>query len=198
MRKVGAKCGVSAAAIYRHFPDKDALLASAVAEAFSRFMGYLTAALPEPTPVARFRAVGRQYFAFATEQSAYYQLIFMTNCGELGFERLDRETRERARGTFQLLVDRVAECQEAGHFLPGAARTQAAYAWSCLHGVASLYLTGNVDEAQLSVLVEAQLSALETALGAGTFWADLPVPAWGENRAEDEGPPPNVDPEPEG
>lgn len=180
MRKVGAKCGVSAAAIYRHFPDKDALLASAVAEAFGRFMGYLTGALSEPTPIERFRAMGRQYFAFASEQRGYYQLIFMTNCSELGFERLDQASRERAQGTFQLLVDRVTECQEAGLFRPGTPRTQAAYAWSSLHGAASLFLTGNVDTGQFATLAAAQLAAIETALSTGSFWEGLPTPTWGQ------------------
>lgn len=176
MRKVGAKCGISAAAIYRHFADKDALLASLVSAAFSRFMGYLTVSLSASTPLARFNAMGRQYFTFAREQPAYYQLVFMTNCSELGFERLDAATRERAQGTFQLLVDRVTECQEAGVFQPGAAQTQAAYAWSSLHGVASLYLTGNIDEAQFETLIEAQLGAIELALSKHAQWPALPAP----------------------
>lgn len=171
MRKVGARCGISAAAIYRHFPDKDALLACLVQEAFGTFMGALLEALTEADALTRFRTMGRQYFRFAVEYPAYYQLIFMTNCDELGLDRVDEATRTQAQGTFRLLMDRVAECQAEGIFQAGDAEAQAAYVWSCLHGAASLYLTGNIDDHQHAVLVEAHIASAETALRHGTYWA---------------------------
>lgn len=180
MRKVGASCGITAAAIYRHFPDKDALLASLVGEAFGTFMGYLGAALTEPTAGTRFRRVALQYLEFADQQPAYYRLIFMTDCEELGFERLDQATRTRASGTFQLLVDRVIECQKTGLFGAGDATTQAAFAWSALHGLASLHLTGNLTDTMRNTLVNVQLAGIEAALRGGDCWpaiADIPRPS---------------------
>lgn len=182
MRKVAARCGISAPAIYRHFSDKDALVASAVGEAFSLFMKFLSTALAQDDPLARFQRLSSAYFAFAAEQPRYYQLIFMTNCEDLGFSRLDEVTRERGRSTFRLLVDRIAECQRVGLFRPGSAERQALFAWSCYHGLVALRLTDNlrpdVDDDQ--ALQHAQIEGVVTALSRSDVWSALPAtaPSW--------------------
>lgn len=174
MRRVAQACRVSATAIYRHFPDKDALLASAIGEAFGLFGSYLTEALSATKPLSRLRRMGHQYFAFAKDHERYYQLIFMTNCSDLGFDQLDSVTRERAAGTFQMLVDRIEDCQRAGVVKRGDSRAQAAFVWASYHGLASLHLTGmlGVDAEAFSALEEAHVEGVLTALSKGSFWAD--------------------------
>lgn len=181
MRKVAARCGISAPAIYRHFSDKDALVASAVGEAFGLFMKYLSAALAQAEPLARFRRLSMEYFAFAGEQPRYYQLIFMTNCDDLGYERLDEVTRERGRGTFRMLVDRIAECQREGLFKPGSAERQALFAWSSYHGLVALRLTGNLGpdapnaQSAQNARQRAQIEGVVTALAQSDVWSTLPA-----------------------
>jgi AcrR family transcriptional regulator len=172
MRKVAARCGLTATAIYRHFPDKDALLASTIDEAFGLFISYLSRALREREPLARLRAMGSQYFEFGREHHRYYRLIFMTDCSALGFDKLDAATRSRAASSFQMLVDRVAECQHSGDIQTGNARAQAVFVWSTLHGLLSLHLTGNlsVPEAQLEGLFAQQVDATVSALKSN--WHD--------------------------
>ena len=65
--------GVSPAAPYRHFRDRDALLADVAREGFQRFEAMLTTgwANGKPDPVTAFHNVGRAYLAFAHAEPAY-------------------------------------------------------------------------------------------------------------------------------
>ena len=77
IRQVAAAVGVSAPAVYLHFPDKQALLRAAANEQFSRFRRHMAeAAAAEPDPRARFLAVGRAYLAFAREHPGHYRVLF--------------------------------------------------------------------------------------------------------------------------
>lgn len=168
MRRVAAACGVSATAIYRHFSDKDALLAQAVLEAFRTFGSYLLDGLEETTPLRRFRKLGHRYFDFALDHRHDYQLLFMTDGRTLGLTKLNETSKRELSGTFQLLQDRVVECQRAGVFLPGDARALSAYVWSSVHGLASLLLTGNLDVGPVDIerLVTQQIDCIERSLTA--------------------------------
>jgi AcrR family transcriptional regulator len=166
MRRVATGSGVSATAIYRHFEDKDALLAAAVVESFRLFGSYLLDALEQPTPEKRLRQMGQRYFDFALEHRHDYQLIFMTNCADLGLSRLDETGKREISGTFQMLQDRIVECQKAGVVKKGDPRSLSAWVWSSIHGLAALIITGNLDvgEKENAVLIEQQLDLIDRSL----------------------------------
>lgn len=168
MRKVADVCGVSATAIYRHYEDKDELVAQAVLEGFRVFGSYLMDALEQRTPIRRFRVLGRRYFDFALENPADYRLIFMTDCRALGMTRLDELSRREVSGTFQLLQDRISECQRAGIFTKGDSRALAASVWASTHGLSSLIVTGNLSESpgEIETLIKLQLNLIERGLKA--------------------------------
>ena len=170
MRAVADRVGLSATALYRHFDDKDALLASVLGEAFSTFGAYLGRALGGRTPRERFRKIGLAYVDFALDHPRDYELMFMTNCQELGFERIRREVDQRSLPTFELLVDRVRECIEARVFRPGDERQLALYAWATLHGLVSLWqlgqLKGSLKLPAFRQHVELTLDLIERSLGA--------------------------------
>jgi AcrR family transcriptional regulator len=146
MRTVADRVGVSATALYRHFDDKDALLATMLGEAFATFGSYLGRALGGRTPLARFRLTGEAYFDFALDHARDYELMFLTNCSDLGFKRISKEIDERSRPTFEFLVERVEECIEKRVFARREPRQIALYAWSTVHGTASLWLLGQLRE----------------------------------------------------
>jgi AcrR family transcriptional regulator len=145
MRVLGERVGISAPAIYRHFADKDALLATLIDASFSTFSGYLARALDGRSPLERFHRSGEAYFAFALENPRAYRLMFLTDCRELGLVRISQEIDERARGTFLFLVDRVRECIDAGIFAPGDPTPVALWVWSQVHGLSSLWLLGQLE-----------------------------------------------------
>jgi AcrR family transcriptional regulator len=171
MRAVAERVGVSATALYRHFHDKDALLASLLSEAFTTFGGYLGRALGGRTPLERFRATGAAYVDFALDHPRDYELMFLTNCAELGFKRIRQEVDQRSKPSFEMLVDRVQECTDAGVFAKRDVRQVSLYAWATLHGIVSLWLLGQLkegmDRAGLRQHVELTLDLIEVSLRPG-------------------------------
>lgn len=145
MRVLAERVGISAPAIYRHFEDKDALLATLIDSSFSTFLGYLVRALSGATPLERLHRAGEAYFSFAVENPRAYRLMFLTDCRELGLVRISQEIEERARGTFLFLVDRIRECIDAGVFPAGDPVPLAFWVWSQVHGLSSLWLLGQLE-----------------------------------------------------
>src|SRR6202162_2664563 len=70
--------GVSSAAPYRHFRDRDALIADVARRGFELFETHLEKAWNDgrPEPFAAFEALGRAYLAFARDEPAYYFAMF--------------------------------------------------------------------------------------------------------------------------
>src|SRR5258708_29754084 len=70
--------GVSSAAPYRHFRDRQALLADVARRGFELFEERLDRAWNEgrPDPFAAFENVGRAYLAFAREEPSFYSAMF--------------------------------------------------------------------------------------------------------------------------
>lgn len=166
MRRVAKACGLSATAIYRHYRDKDELVAQAVLDGFRLFARYLMDALEHQTPIQRFRVIGQRYFDFAHDHSQYYRLMFMTDSVELGMVHLDEVAKREIGGTFQMLQDRILECQSAGLFKPGEPQALAASVWASVHGLASLIITDNLGPTpvETDALVQLHLSQIEAGL----------------------------------
>ncbi len=99
--------GVSPAAPYRHFRDRDALMADVARRGFEAFTEALTRAWDggKPAPRAAFERVGRAYLAFAAKEPALFSAMFESGVPigdypevrEVGRSRLRRFTR-RVRG----------------------------------------------------------------------------------------------------
>src|ERR1700741_4496316 len=70
--------GVSPAAPYRHFRDRDELLADVARRGFEQFATALEGAWDggTPNPAMAFERVGRAYLAFARDEPAYYSAMF--------------------------------------------------------------------------------------------------------------------------
>jgi len=70
--------GVTRAAPYRHFPDRDALMAEVARRGFERFADALERAWNdgEPSPLSSFEAVAHAYLRFARDDRAYYAAMF--------------------------------------------------------------------------------------------------------------------------
>ena len=144
MRKVADRVGVSATALYRHFDDKESLLIAVVQAGFERFTRYLLRGLAGKTPAERLARTGEGYLRFALDNPSYYRIMFMASREDLGFDHLPAASRQTLGQSFQLLVDRVRECQAARHLRAGDPQEIAVVIWSFVHGLVSLYLAGHM------------------------------------------------------
>ena len=145
LREVARRAGVSAAAVYRHFEDKEALFASVCGMGLEIFYAYLVKALAGKTPRARLDICSQQYLRFGIEHPRDYRLIFMGDREEYQKFATKLEQSIEDRGpTFQFLMDRVRECMEAKIMKDADVEETAATIWAHVHGLVSLRLAGQL------------------------------------------------------
>jgi AcrR family transcriptional regulator len=141
LREVARRAGVSHNAPYRHFRDKEELLAALAAEGFDRLTAAMTqAAKPASDAMDRFRLSGRGYVQFALRYPQHFAVMFDVPWRYESYPQM-HEAGERAFGT---LVRYVEACQAEGILPPGDARPFALLAWSMVHGVAKLAISGRL------------------------------------------------------
>jgi AcrR family transcriptional regulator len=145
--------GVSPAAPYRHFRDRDALLADVAREGFGRFEAMLSTGwnAGRPDAITAFHNVGRAYLAFARAEPAYYAAMF-----ESGLPP-DLNAELRVAGDKAFAVLRTAADQLVT-MLPGGKRPPALmmslHVWSMAHGIASLFGRGDAGRRALPMSAE--------------------------------------------
>ncbi len=150
--------GVSPAAPYRHFRDRDALLADVARRGFELFEAALTKAWGDgrPAPLAAFDRLGRAYLDFAKREQAYYSAMFEAGV-PLDIDPLLRETSDRAFAVLRQAAEKlVATMPEKGR--PPALMV-ALHVWSLAHGIASLFGRGDAARRALPMPPEELLEA---------------------------------------
>lgn len=150
--------GVSAAAPYRHFRDREDLLSDVARRGFETFEQRLTRAWDEgrPNPGVAFERLGKAYLAFAREEPAFYSAMF-----EAGVP-LDATPELRTAGDRAFAVIRNA-CDVMVAALPAKERPpalmMALHIWSMSHGIASLFARGDASQRKLPMSAEELLEA---------------------------------------
>ena len=143
LREVARRAGVSAAAVYRHYAGKEALLSAVCGEGFRVFSSYLLKSLAAPNAKARLHAAAEQYLRFALEEPRHYRFIFMGAAEDIGELAPEIPTGQH-EPTFQFLIDRVRECMQAKVLARGDADLIATQIWAHVHGLVSLRLSGHL------------------------------------------------------
>lgn len=139
LRGVGERLGVSRTALYRHFADKQALLAAVAAEGFRTLRTALAEAWESAgRGRAGFEAMGLAYVRFAVTHPSHYRVMFG------GAVRASDKNSPGDPGTdaFQVLLDAITEQQAQGLVHGDEPRQLALYIWAVVHGVAMLALDG--------------------------------------------------------
>jgi AcrR family transcriptional regulator len=150
--------GVSSAAPYRHYRDRDALLADVARRGFELFEAKLAAAWNDgaPDPFAAFDKLGRAYLAFARDEPAFYSAMFEAGVSLTADMEL-RQASERALA----LLRRAAGALSAN--LPKESRPPALmmslHIWALTHGIASLFGRGDGGRRSLPMPAEDLLEA---------------------------------------
>ncbi|ACI94400.1 transcriptional regulator, TetR family [Afipia carboxidovorans OM5] len=151
--------GVSPAAPYRHFRDRDELLASIAQQGFELFEKQLSAAWDDgrPDTLAAFSRVGKAYLAFAREHPAYYSAMF-----ESGLPLQDNPALliagERAFAIIRAASERLVALAPPNVPRPPALM-MALHIWSLSHGIASLFGRGDATSRKLPMSAEDLLEA---------------------------------------
>jgi len=152
------QAGVSPAAPYRHFRDRDALMADVAKRGFERFGQQLAAAWDDGRPTLRqaFGRLGKAYLAFARNEPAYFSAMF-----ESGLSVSEhRELQEAGDRAFAVLR---GACEALVAAMPAAKRPPAMmvalHIWSLSHGIASLFARGDAARRTLPMAPEELLEA---------------------------------------
>jgi AcrR family transcriptional regulator len=150
--------GVSPAAPYRHFRDREALLADVAREGFQRFEAMLATGWNggKPDPMTAFNNVGKAYLAFARADPAYYAAMFESGLPPDVSPDL-RAASDRAFAVLRTAADGVVT------LLPAAKRPPALmmslHIWSIAHGIASLFGRGDGGRRSLPMTAEELLES---------------------------------------
>ncbi len=167
LRRVARVTGVSQAAPYRHFDDRNALLAALAAEGFLELHHrFIADDRSEDPPRCRLERLGRTYVRFALDEPALFQLMFSAELDEL--QARDDTLRSAGEQLYGALQDAVRGLVPD----PEQFRVGCASAWSIVHGMALLLLHGRLpaDRSCREQLVDAVTA--QFALGLERIAAD--------------------------
>ncbi len=184
MRKLAKTVGVTAPALYRHYPSKEAVLIALIGEAYRMFAQYLYRALAGPTPAERLRRAGDEYLSFAIAHPKMYEMLYVSP-HHLGLDDYPEEVAEIAAATGQFWQDRVRECIEAGILRDGHPDELSMTMWAHAHGLISIYLRGMCP----AVLDDFRAVYRESA---HRLMRGLAGPAWEEHLDGEESTPPTT------
>ncbi len=158
--------GVSPAAPYRHFRDRDALIADVARRGFDQFADRLEAAWGggEPTPAAAFDRLGRAYLSFAREEPAYFSAMFESGL-DLAAHPDVRRAGDRAFEALRAAAEGVVATLPAGRRPP--ALMLALHMWSLAHGIAALFARGDAARRTIPMTPEELLEAASLVYFSG-------------------------------
>ena len=160
--------GVSPAAPYRHFRDRDELLASIALRGFNQFEAALARAWDagRPDVFTALDRLGRAYLGFARSEPAYYSAMFEAGIPLAANPEL-REAGDRAFAVLREAAEKLCAQTPARNRPP--ALMVALHIWAMSHGVASLFGRGDAARRSLPMspdeLLEAQVLIYLRGLG---------------------------------
>jgi AcrR family transcriptional regulator len=159
LREVARRAGVTHAAPYRHFVDKEALLGAVAEEGFRAMTARMRERMArEATPEGRLTACCVAYVLFAMEHPSHFRVMFGPH-----FTRppLDLAAPGADTNAFDLLTDALSESQKAGVVREDEPRRLALTCWSLVHGLASLLVDRQLEPSGISTPAQAEALAEE-------------------------------------
>ncbi len=167
--------GVSPAAPYRHFRDRDELIANVALRGFEQFAAVLARAWDDgrPEPFRAFERLGKAYLDFARTEPAYYSAMFeagipLENNPEL------KEAGDRAFAVLRTATEQLVAAMPAGKRPP--VLMMALHIWAMSHGIASLFGRGDAGRRSLPMSPEDLLEAAVLVYLRGLGIADPGTP----------------------
>jgi AcrR family transcriptional regulator len=173
LREAARRAGVSHNAPYRHFKNRDELLAEVAAEGFERLTKFMEqSAAQGASPLARFQLSGRGYVRFALQYPEHFAVMF----DHPGLAQASAHCGVASGQAFATLLGYVRDCQEVGALPAGDPQMLALMAWSVVHGVSKLAVSGHLPFSSQGDVLEFAASLIAT-LGMGSMHsAGAPAP----------------------
>lgn len=152
LREVARAVGVSATAVYRHFPDKAALMRALASEGLAMLGKAQHVAFDAAGGgVAGFSATGAAYVRFAIGHTALFRLIFAS-----GPDHAVRELRDVPDDAMRFLMENAAMLAPPGM----EPRIFALQSWGVAHGLAMLIIDGQlrIEDAAIDAVIDAHVA----------------------------------------
>ncbi len=158
LREVAKAAGVSHTAPYRHFKDKNALLAGISKIGFQRLADQMRVAVEQnpENPREQLVEAGIAYISTAIDTREMFHLMFG---GLIQSEGAGESFKKTSGDAFQGLVTIIHNGQQAGLYRKSDTQVLALTAWCLVHGYAMLASTGKLDyvaDSKDSILVLAR------------------------------------------
>lgn len=150
--------GVSPAAPYRHFRDRDDLMVDVAMRGFERFADALAQGWDDgrPEPLAALENIGRAYLAFVRSEPAFYSAMFESGIAP----DVRPDLAQAADRSFAVLR---GACESVSAGLPAGKRPpalmMALHIWSMTHGIATLFARGDSARRKVPMSAEELLEA---------------------------------------
>jgi AcrR family transcriptional regulator len=154
LRAVARRAGVSPAAPYRHYADRDALISAVAAVGYRELAEQLAAAHSSPSTTDDFGAIAVAYVQFALQRPALFRVMFAEPC--------DTDNSERVAATDAISAYVSVIVQQSFPGFDNEALSTAA--WALVHGLAFLHLDGKLDASTPDVVSNRVRAAVHAVL----------------------------------
>lgn len=172
LRELAREAGVSAAAPYRHFKNKQELIAAIAQEGFELKFQYMAKKVKAAggDPLKLYYACGFAYFEMGLKHPLHFRL--MANCDSTSSEAFP-SLMQSAIKSFLLLKETIVILQKTGIMGAGDPYHKAMNCWCLVHGFTSLFTEGRLSwlgtnaenaEAALYALLSQNLNGAKSAL----------------------------------
>ena len=150
LRSLARQAGVSPTAPFRHFPDKQTLLAGIAIEGFEELARRLTETSESNAGIEdRFTELGATYVGFAQDFPVHYQLMFGAVLGDFSASKELQEASAASYAVLDATLTEIKNNQQLDHDVA----TLGGLVWSTVHGMASLVF--NVPTARMPKAADA-------------------------------------------
>jgi AcrR family transcriptional regulator len=161
LREVARRAGVSHNAPYRHFQDKNALLGAVAAQGYNELTEAMTRAAGQfPDSRDRLIHAGLAYIAFALRRPEHFTVMFDAPLSSQEYP----EAALASERSFAVLLNLVQACQDKKPPIPDRQLPFALLAWSMVHGIAKLAITGRLPYRSRTKVLEFASFVIEQSL----------------------------------
>jgi len=172
LRDVARRAGVSHSAPAHHFGSKAGLLTAFAAAGYQLLAESVikeVAASDAADGAAELAAIGRGYVRFAVGHPAHFEVMFRLDALDPG----NAEFAAASEAAYRLLTATVERCRAAGRLHGRPPEVVAVSAWSLVHGLSALWISGRLSER----IAEQDPQRLAAAVSDLFAEAVLPPPA---------------------